>query len=85
MTLQDALGRLQHHHADGVAKHEPIRDRGNALQRLTDYCTKASGEHNSGEEAGRDARFAKRIAQIGGICLRTLVDLGISDDPPPGG
>lgn len=79
MTLTDALDRLAVHLTDAQEKHEPIRDRGDALNRINAYMTKANGEHNSGEDVDKDARFAKRIAQAAAVCMRTLIDLNISD------
>lgn len=83
MTLDQAVARLHHHHADALEGHDPIRDRSNALARLAEYLNHATGEHNSPDDVGKKERFAKRVAQIGGLCLRTLVDLDITDENAP--
>lgn len=79
MTLTEALDRLAAHLTDAQQKHDPIRDRGDALNRISKYVTKATADHNSGDQTNVDANFARRVAQIGGICIRTLIDLNITD------
>lgn len=75
MTLTEAQDCLTAHLTDAQHKYEPIRDRGEALRRISDYVTKAAADHNSGEDSDKPARFAQRIGQVGGLCLRALIDL----------
>jgi len=75
MTPHEADELVNAHLLDAQEKHPPVRDRGEALRRIAAQIGKAAAEHNSGEEADKATRFARRIAQLGALCLRTLIDL----------
>ncbi len=81
MTTDAALERVRAHQELGTQKYPPFRDRAEVLRVLDDYVHKAQGEHNSGPDADKDTRFAKRILQVAGIATRACVDLGITDNP----
>ncbi len=81
MTVTDALERLATNLADAQERYAPIRDRGESLRLLGDFLSQAGAEHNAGDDATVETRFAERIAQLGALCLRSLVDLAAVDEP----
>lgn len=69
-------------YAAGRTKHPPFEDPAHALRILNQYrdLFRAAAEHKVGPI--RDATIQRRLAQLGGICLKALVDV-TPDFPEP--
>ena len=78
MTLTEAMDRLTEHLAQGQESYAPILTRTEATHRMALRLDKVSIADTAGNTPEDNATFARRVAQLGGICLRTLTDLDLT-------
>jgi hypothetical protein len=85
MTKDQALAASAIHLEDGLRKHphQPTPDE--ALCTIRDRLDMAEHDLNNPDADDHMQRFARRILQAAGICLKTAVQLDLQEPPPPQG
>lgn len=87
MTHEQAIGEINLHYHRGLDHYTPIANIGDCMSRLNQYWDKYRAAHNACVNPDGDAEMLRRLAQVAGLCLRGLVDLGAQergrDQPGP--
>lgn len=82
MNYNSAIGAIGALYVSGRTKHPPFENPAHALQILDQYRDLFRNTAESLKDSERDHKMQRRLAQIGGIALKALVDI-TPDFPEP--
>lgn len=86
MTPKDVLQAIEAHYDDGIRKHGLPCPLFAVFAYIRDYLEQAETAWGSKKDPDHHLRTAKRLAQVGGLCVKGILNIhpdGIPTPEPP--